>query len=79
VGGFDKMGGDDIYLAKVKHKAFIEVNEEGTEAAAATVVEMDNKGAPMMFVANKPFIFLIRDDRNGTILFMGKVGDPTTV
>jgi serine protease inhibitor len=76
-GGFDKMGGDDIYLSKVKHKAFIEVTEEGTEAAAATVVEMDNRAAPVTFVANRPFIFLIRDDRNGTILFMGKVEDPT--
>jgi serine protease inhibitor len=76
-GGFDKMGGEDIYLGKVQHKAFIEVTEAGTEAAAATAVEMNNKAAALAFVADKPFLFLIRDDRNGTILFMGKVEDPT--
>lgn len=76
-GGFDKMGGEDIYISEVKHKAFIEVTEEGTEAAAATVVEMSNKAAAPAFVADRPFIFFIRDDRNGTVLFMGKVEDPT--
>jgi serine protease inhibitor len=79
-GGFDNItdpADGRPLISMVKHKAYIEVTEEGTEAAAATVVEMVDEAAPMMFMANRPFVFLIRDDRNGTILFMGKVEDPT--
>ena len=69
-----------LYITHVLHKAFIEVNEEGTEAAAATAVVMGTKSIqldlPEIFVADRPFIFLIRDLRTGTILFMGRMADP---
>lgn len=67
---------EDIFISDVLHKAVIEVNEEGSEAAAATVVAMPASAAPMepkTFIADRPFIFLITDDTTGTILFMGKV------
>ena len=80
-GGFDNMvdtsQGLNPYISNVKHKSFIEVTEEGTEAAAATVVEVVDESMPVMFNANRPFFFVIRDDRNGTILFMGKITDPS--
>ena len=68
---------DDIYISRVLHKAVIEVNEEGSEAAGVTVVEMKETAArdPIMFIADRPFIFLIADDETGTILFMGKLID----
>jgi len=68
---------EDLFISDVLHKAVIEVNEEGSEAAAATVVAMPASAAPMeeprTFIADRPFIFLITDDTTGTILFMGKV------
>ncbi len=66
---------DDIYISRVLHKAVIEVNEEGSEAAGVTVVEMKEAAAiePIMFIADRPFIFLIADDETETILFMGKL------
>ncbi len=70
-------GTDDLFISSVIHQAFVEVNEEGTEAAAATAVIMELKAAmPTMFRADHPFIFLIQD-KNGNILFMGRVVDPT--
>jgi len=66
---------DGIFISRVLHKAVIEVNEEGSEAAAATVVEMKESAMaePIEFIANRPFMFIIADDEYGTILFMGKV------
>lgn len=65
---------EDIYIGSVMHKAFIEVNEEGTEAAAVTVVTTDTAMAePLTFVLNRPFMFIINDEVMDTILFMGKV------
>lgn len=67
---------EDAFISDVLHKAVIEVNEEGSEAAAATVVAMPASAAPMepkTFIADRPFIFLITDDTTGTIMFMGKV------
>ena len=64
-----------VYIADVKHKTVIDVNEEGTEAAAATSVEIKCAGVPQitnMFV-DRPFFFAIRDEQTGTILFMGTV------
>ncbi|MGA2277935.1 MAG: serpin family protein, partial [Terracidiphilus sp.] len=67
-------------------KAFIDVTEEGTEAAAATAVMMMEMAVrppdrslppPIIFRADHPFVFLIRDNRSGSILFMGRVTDPT--
>jgi serpin B len=65
-----------ISISKASHDAFVKVNEEGTEAAAVTTIVMSESG-PTRFVADHPFIFLIQDDESGTILFMGKVMDPT--
>jgi len=66
---------EGIYIDDVLHKAVIEVNEEGSEAAAATVVIMASSAPiePAAFIADRPFIFFITDDTTGTILFMGKV------
>lgn len=66
---------EDIYISRVLHKAVIDVNEEGSEAAAATVVEMKETAAkePITFIADRPFIFIIADDTTGTILFIGKL------
>ncbi|MCK4357945.1 MAG: serpin family protein [Candidatus Cloacimonetes bacterium] len=65
-----------LWINYVKQKAFIEVNEQGSEAAAATVVSMTS-GIPPNFIVNRPFFFVIRDDRSETILFMGKILDPS--
>jgi serpin B len=66
----------DWFLDIVVHKAFCEVNEEGTEAAAATGVGFAVTSAPPSFVADHPFAFLIRDHVTGTVLFLGRVMDP---
>jgi len=76
---FTKMyEGDPVWISEVKHKSFIQVNEEGTEAAAATVVEMVESGEPMglEIMINRPFLFMIRENLSGTILFIGKIVDP---
>jgi len=71
-------GTRELYVSKVLHKAFVEVNEEGTEAAAATAVVGRLKAVmPLMFTVDRPFLFLIRDTGTGTVLFMGRVTDPT--
>jgi len=79
--GADFSGMDgvrDLFISKVIHKAFVDVNEEGTEAAAATAVAVDRAVARMAeFHADHPFLFLIRDNASGSILFMGRVADPT--
>ncbi len=66
---------DNVCISRVLHKAVIEVNEEGSEAAAATVVEIRETAAmePIRFIADRPFLFFISDDESGTILFMGKL------
>lgn len=72
--------GNNIVINKVLHKSFIEVNEEGAEAAAVTAVEVvDTAAHPednFEMKVNRPFIFMIEDYRTGLILFMGIVGDP---
>ncbi|MGO8926192.1 MAG: serpin family protein [Limisphaerales bacterium] len=70
-----------LYLNAVLHKAYIEVNEKGTEAAAATAVVVEAAAKPIEelpreFRADHPFLFLIRDSTTGTILFMGRVVKP---
>ncbi len=75
---FSGMAGTkDLYISDVVHKAFVEVNEEGTEAAAATAVGMRTTSMPPQFIANHPFLFLIRENKTGTILFIGRVADPS--
>lgn len=68
---------EGIFISAVLHKAVIEVNEEGSEAAAATVVEIKETAVlePIRFIADRPFIFIIADEETGTILFMGKLAD----
>lgn len=64
-----------LFISHVIHKAFVEVNEEGTEAAGATAVAVGRAG-PAPFRADHPFLFLIRHEKTGAILFMGRVVNP---
>jgi len=76
---FSRISELDLLLNEVLHQAFIETNEEGTEAAAATVVEVGLTSAPpepMEIKLDHPFLFLIRETTTNTILFMGRVSDP---
>ncbi|MGH7280004.1 MAG: serpin family protein [Polyangiaceae bacterium] len=73
---------DPLYISAVVHKAFVDVNEEGTEAAAATGVVMRAMAATLPpktvdFKVDHPFLFFIRDDASGTVLFAGRIEDPT--
>lgn len=70
---------NDLKIDKVFHKAFISLTEEGTEAAAATAVVIVRKTSimpPLEFNANRPFVFLIKDNQSGAILFMGRYTKP---
>lgn len=75
-------GHRDFAISEVIHKAYVDVNEEGTEAAAATAVNMRAlamrapEGPPPVFRADHPFVFMIRDNRSASILFMGRMADP---
>ncbi|KAL5705110.1 hypothetical protein ACHQM5_023454 [Ranunculus cassubicifolius] len=84
---FEEMVEDDVRVAvtKVIHKSYIEVDEEGTEATAITVIEVEEWETalfdppykpPIDFVADHPFMFLIRDDLSEMVLFMGHVVNP---
>jgi serpin B len=80
---FSGMSGQELFISEVKHKAVVDVTEEGTEAAAVTSIEMKAASveAPMdrfSFVADHPFFFVIRDDATGAILFMGTLYDPAS-
>jgi serpin B len=79
---FSGMTGDRaLFIAEVIHKAFVSVDEEGTEAAAATAVvmlESEMPGQPVELTIDHPFIFLIRDIETGAVLFVGRVVDPRT-
>jgi serpin B len=83
-GGFtgisDSSEARQLYISAVQHKAFVEVNEKGTEAAAATAVVVSAKSRPRYptFAATRPFIFLIRDNETDSILFLGRMMNPTT-
>ncbi len=68
--------GGGAYIEKVRHKTFVDVNEEGTEAAAVTSVEMRYESAQPTVRVDRPFLFAIRENYSGSILFMGKVVDP---
>lgn len=73
-------GTRDLFVSAVIQKAFIEVNEKGTEAAAATGVIMTARAMPIEkrieFRADRPFLFALRDRETGLVLFMGRVADP---
>jgi serpin B len=73
-------GGRDLFISEVVHKAFVSVDEAGTEAAAATAVVMKRLALPeepVEVIVDRPFIFLIRDIQTGAILFVGRVVDPS--
>lgn len=73
-------GSRELFVEDVVHKAFVSVDESGTEAAAATGVVVGVTAAPqrqVRFVVDRPFVLLIRDRLTGTILFMGRITDPT--
>ena len=80
LGMSDAAEAGKLYLSHVAHKAYVDVNEEGTEAAAATaaVGRMLSARYPPIptFRADRPFLFLIRDKRTGTILFLGRMMRP---
>jgi len=77
---FSGMNGKrDLFISEVIHKAFVDVNEEGTEAAAATAVAIratSIRPQIPIFKADHPFLFLIRDNKSESILFMGRVMNP---
>ena len=77
---FSKMLEEPVFITKAVHDAFVDVNEEGTEAAAVTTIIMSRESAsppPKLFVAEHPFLFIIQDDESGAILFMGRLSDPS--
>ncbi len=72
-------GSKDLFISDVFHKAFVSVDEEGTEAAAATAVEMSLTSmpeSPIELTVDRPFLFLVREHETGTILFLGRVVNP---
>jgi serpin B len=75
-------GRKDLFISNVIHKAFVDVHEKGTEAAAATAIGVKATSAPpvptQVFKADHPFVFVIRDNRTGSILFLGRVTNPQT-
>ena len=79
----DSAEGESLYISAIRHKAFIAVDEAGTEAAAATAVTFKTESAPfnqdkpIEFRCDHPFVYLIRDNNTGAILFMGRVTDPS--
>ncbi len=85
INGLEPAHEDSLFLSAVFHKAFVEVNEEGTEAAAATAVGMTGsfplrpgKPPPIpVFRADHPFLFAIRVRKSGAILFLGRIARPT--
>ena len=70
--------GEQLYIDFVKQKAFVDVNEVGTEAAAVTVVGIGVTSAPMPVRIDRPFVFAIRERLSGTVLFLGKIVKPET-
>lgn len=68
--------GESLFIGAVRHKAFVEVDERGTEAAAATGVAMQRASLPPAFRADHPFLFLIRHVPTGAVLFLGRVANP---
>jgi serpin B len=78
---FTGMTSTPVNINEVKHKTFVEVNEEGTEAAAVTSVGIRATSAmpvdePFNMVVDRPFFVAIRDNQTGTLLFMGSIVEP---
>lgn len=78
---FSNISEQNLFISKVLHQTFIETNEEGTEAAAATVVMIEftsvGPGGPLEIKIDKPFIYFIRETSTNSIVFMGKTGNPS--
>ena len=72
---FRNMCHEEVWIDRVKQKTFVEVNEEGTEASAVTVVKM-KRGGIVNILFNRPFFLAIRDNTTGLILFMGSIIKP---
>jgi serpin B len=71
-------GNRDLFISQVVHQATVTVDEEGTEAAAATGVAFEQSAfPPASLTVDRPYLFFIRDHKTGTILFLGRVTDPT--
>jgi serpin B len=86
INGYEPPDEESLFLSAVFHKAFVEVHEEGTEAAAATAAVVTRDGAALwptkpppvpIFRADHPFVFAIRDRKSGAILFLGRMADPS--
>lgn len=83
INGHEPPHEESLFISDVFHKAFVDVNEEGTEAAAATAAVITTSFQPQeqqpipVFRADHPFLFAIRDRKSGAILFLGRVADPT--
>ncbi|MGB0838880.1 MAG: serpin family protein [Chitinophagales bacterium] len=75
---FSRLGPGQLFINRVLHKTFIEVTEEGTEAAAVTAVEIGNESAPLYPAVqlNRPFLYVIKERQHNTILFIGKMMNP---
>ena len=75
---FSKIADADLFLSFVKHKTFVEVNEEGTEAAAVTIGGIYTTSVPMTkyFTVNRPFVFAIQEKNTNSIVFIGRVMNP---
>jgi len=79
-GGFANIADADLAVSEIKQKTFVEVNEEGTEAAAVTVIGMmdmlPGPGMTVQFFADRPFLYLIKERSTGVILFIGRMDEP---
>jgi serpin B len=64
-----------LYIDEVKHKSYVKVNEQGTEAAAVTSVGIKTVSAPQEFRVDRPFVFVIHDSHSQSLLFMGRIVD----
>lgn len=75
---FTNIAEADLLIDEVLHKSFVEVNEQGTEAAAVTVVVIVETSVPQIptFIANRPFVFIIRENQSNSVLFIGKMMNP---
>jgi serpin B len=67
---------NNLFISHIAHKAFVSVDEKGTEAAAATGIVEEIVSMPIVLRIDHPFIFIIRDNQTGSILFAGRVLDP---
>jgi len=76
---FSRIANSPLCIGEVRHKTFVEVSEEGTEAAAVTIVSIIKSCIPSnpVMSVNRPFIFAIREHQSGTILFIGKIENPS--